>query len=219
MCGVSKHCGRMASLFERATTAPQLYEAPLIRNRKTFKCYVAFRSIPASCHMPSCLLSIYFECVVPDNLTEWTSHFFIFNVHWSDVKDKHCHLKIWQPYHITICNFVAIQTFDLKIWYVQKSLITFAQGCLTFAKARVNKMGTRVCVARCLVGITLCVPKMGNMMISRVHTKKQHWYSSAESTKRSAYGKWHPWESSSHLAGFVCCIWYYRPCYASAMNA
>ena len=35
---------------------PQLHEAPLICNRTTFKCYIAFRSIPTSRHMSSSVL-------------------------------------------------------------------------------------------------------------------------------------------------------------------
>ena len=52
LCGVSEFALRLHGepIWVRDSPDPNLHEAPLIRNRTTFKCYIAIGSIPTSCH-------------------------------------------------------------------------------------------------------------------------------------------------------------------------
>ena len=66
---------------------PQLHDTPLICNiyiyiscnDTTFKCYIAFRSIPASCHMPPSILFTIYLVFNTWCLIIW----FVLDAHWS----------------------------------------------------------------------------------------------------------------------------------------
>ena len=105
---------------------------PLIRNLTTFKCYITFCSIPKSCHVPpSTLFTIHLFFFIAWCLIIWLSG------HWNilfrlvlvlmvtEAEQRNTAIykinKLLNTYRITMCHFfVAIQTFDVNIWHVQR---------------------------------------------------------------------------------------------------
>ena len=92
---------QVGTKLARNPSDPPLHQAPLIHDRKTFKCYIAFRSIPKSCNIAPLIMFYYqliFYCMVLNHLSEYHT-FCVHNVMWS-VMDCPWNLTNWRIAYI-----------------------------------------------------------------------------------------------------------------------